>query len=75
MQNQPSIDLGAFELNVPNTVAGLTEASTEDSGAFLIGIDCEVYQNVDKASIFAGLNTNTSDIYATVHMRLAARQR
>ena len=67
MQNQPSIDLGAFTLDTPNTAAGLTEASTEDSGSFLIGIDCEVYQNVDKASIFAGLNTNTSDIYAIIN--------
>jgi hypothetical protein len=67
MQNQPSIDREAFELNTPNSAAGLTEASTEDSGSFLIGIDCEVYQNVDKASIFAGLNTNTSDIYAIIN--------
>lgn len=67
MQNQPSIDRDAFELNTPNTASGLVEASTEDSGSFLIGIDCEVYQNVDKASIFAGLNTNTSDIYAIVN--------
>jgi len=67
LQVQPSIDNTAFTLNAPNTVAGLTEASTEDSGAFLIGIDMEIYQNADKASIFAGTNTNTSDIFAIIN--------
>jgi len=67
LQLQPSIDNTAFTLNAPNTVAGLVEASTEDSGAFLIGIDMEVYQNADKASIFAGTNTNTSDIFAIIN--------
>ena len=67
LQVQPSIDNTAFSLNAPNTVAGLVEASTEDSGAFLIGIDMEVYQNADKASIFAGTNTNTSDIFAIIN--------
>jgi hypothetical protein len=67
LQNQPSIDNTAFALNAPNTVAGLVEASTEDSGAFLIGIDMETYQNADKASIFAGTNTNTSDIFSIIN--------
>lgn len=63
LQLQPSIDNTAYSLDVPNTVAGLIEASTEDSGAFLVGIDMEIYQNADKAAIFAGANTNTSDIF------------
>ena len=67
LQLQPSIDNTAFSLNLPNTVAGLVEASTEDSGSFLVGIDMEVYQNADKASIFAGTNTNTSDIFAIIN--------
>ena len=67
LQLQPSIDNTAFSLNAPNTVAGLVEASTEDSGAFLIGIDMEIYQNADKASIFAGTNTNTSDIFSIIN--------
>ena len=67
LQLQPSIDNTAFTLNLPNTIAGLVEASTEDSGSFLIGIDLEVYQNADKASIFAGTNTNTSDIFAIIN--------
>jgi len=67
LQVQPSIDNTAFALNLPNTVAGLIEASTEDSGSFLIGIDMEVYQNADKTSIFSGTNTNTSDIFAIIN--------
>lgn len=63
LQLQPSIDNTAYSLDVPNTAAGLIEASTEDSGAFLVGIDMEIYQNADKSSIFAGTNTNTSDIF------------
>jgi hypothetical protein len=67
LQLQPSIDNTAFTLNAPNTISGLVEASTEDSGAFLIGIDMEIYQNADKSSIFAGTNTNTSDIFAIIN--------
>lgn len=67
LQVQPSIDNTAFSLNLPQTAAGLIQASTEDSGSFLIGIDMEVYQNADKASIFAGTNTNTSDIFAIIN--------
>jgi hypothetical protein len=67
MQVQPSIDSEAFSLNLPNTVAGALQAATEDSGAFLIGIDTEVYQGADKSSIFAGTNTNTSDIFAIIN--------
>lgn len=63
LQVQPSIDNTAYALDVPNVVASLTEASTEDSGAFLVGIDMEIYQNADKSSIFSGTNTNTSDIF------------
>jgi hypothetical protein len=64
LQLQPSIDNTAYSLDVPNTIAGLNQASTRDSGSFLIGIDMEIFQNADKASIFAGTNTNTSDIFA-----------
>lgn len=72
LQLQPSIDNTAFSLDVPNTAAGLVEASTEDSGAFLVGLDLEVYQNCDKASIFSGTNTNTSDIFYIVNHTPAA---
>lgn len=67
LQNQPSIGKTAFELDAPHTIAGLFQASVEDSGAFLIGIDTEIYQNTDKTNIFAGLNTNNSDIFAIIN--------
>jgi hypothetical protein len=60
---QPSIDLISYELNVPTTISSADLAKTADSGSFIVGIDMEVYQNADKASIFAGTNTNTSDIF------------
>jgi hypothetical protein len=60
---QPSIDLVSYSLDVPNTIASAGNASLLDSGSFVIGIDTEVYQNADKASIFSGTNTNTSDIF------------
>lgn len=63
LQVQPSIDNTAYSLDIPNTIAGLIEASTKDSGAFLVGLDMEIYQNADKSSIFSGTNTNTSDLF------------
>lgn len=60
LNHQPSITNTAFTQNAPaqNAVGGLV-----DSGSFLIGLDCEVYAGADKNSYFAGLNTNTDDIY------------
>lgn len=64
---QPSIDLVSYQLDVPNTITSVGDASLLDSGSFVVGIDMEVYQNADKASIFAGTNTNTSDIFYIVN--------
>jgi len=63
LQLQPSADLISYQLNVPNTVATLTQASTLDSGSFIIGLDMEIYQATSTQSIFAGTNTNNSDIF------------
>jgi hypothetical protein len=60
---QPSVDLVSYSLDVPNTIASAGDASLLDSGSFVVGIDTEIYQNADKASIFSGTNTNTSDIF------------
>ena len=60
---QPSVDLISYQLNVPNVIATLAEASIEDSGSFLVGIDMEVYQNTNTQSIFAGTNSNNSDVF------------
>jgi len=60
---QPSVDLVSYALDVPNTIASSGDASLLDSGSFVIGMDMEVYSNADKSSIFAGTNTNNSDIF------------
>lgn len=78
---QPAVDRDAYELGLvagayDPTVLPVTtfvQGVTRNSGSFLVGIDCEAYQNADKSSIFAGMNTNTSDIfYQPVHAGLAA---
>jgi hypothetical protein len=60
---QPSVDLISYALDVPNTIASASDASLLDSGSFVIAMDMEVYSNADKSSIFAGTNTNNSDIF------------
>lgn len=67
MNYQPSIDLTAFTQAQPAAMAGTAAgAATTESGAFLVGLDCETYQNTDKSSIFAGMDTTTSDIFVTM---------
>jgi hypothetical protein len=63
LEYQPSVDLVSYALDVPTAVTTLDSASLLDSGSFVTGIDMEIYQNTDKANIFAGANTNTSDIF------------
>lgn len=63
LQLQPSVDLVSYQLNVPTTVSTLAGASTSDSGSFVVGIDMEIYQATSTQSIFAGTNTNNSDIF------------
>jgi hypothetical protein len=60
---QPSIDFISYSLDIPTTVTTLAGASTSDSGSFILGIDMELYQNTNTQSIFAGTNTNNSDIF------------
>lgn len=67
MNYQPSIDILSF--SQAQAVVATTSADTiarVDSGAFLIGLDCETYQNVDKSGIFAGMDTTTSDIFVNM---------
>jgi hypothetical protein len=64
---QPSITKTAFELDQPVAVSNINNSYTTESGGFLVGIDMELYQNADKAAIFAGTNTNTSDIFAVIN--------
>lgn len=61
---QPSIDVDAYNVSyTQSAVDSFIEGVTSNSGAFLVGIDLESYQNADKSLIFSGMNTNTSDIF------------
>jgi len=71
---QPSIDSDSY--NVAYNAGAVTttvQAQTTNSGSFVVGIDLESYQNTDKSTIFAGMNTNTSDIfYNPIHNATAS---
>ena len=60
---QPAVDLDAYNVDVPVALTTYAQGMATNSGSFLVGIDCESYQNADKGSIFAGMNTTTSDIF------------
>jgi hypothetical protein len=57
-----NVEMAYYSLNatVANTDTGFTGIG---SGCFAIGLDCENYPNASKSDIFAGMNTNSSDIY------------
>lgn len=59
----------ALQVAITTYNAGMSK----NSGSFVVGIDLESYQNSDKSSIFAGMNTNTSDIfYQPVHIAMSS---
>jgi hypothetical protein len=67
INHQPSIEKTSYTLNLSaiNTVVLESLGATNcNSGSFYIGIDLENYSNADKSSCFAGINTNTDDIFA-----------
>jgi len=66
----PSIDKLSYSMGL--SVASndsATNVSSSSSGSFYIGIDLESYVATDKSSIWAGVNTNTDDIYLTMNFR------
>jgi hypothetical protein len=65
LQYQPAVDLESYSVVNPGATAvnDYNLGQTSNSGAFVVGIDCESYMAADKSSVFAGLNTNTSDIF------------
>jgi hypothetical protein len=70
---QPSIEKASYELST----AGLTalDANSQQyigSGSFYVGLDLENYVSSPKDSIFCGLNTNTSDIFAVLNFGTTA---
>jgi hypothetical protein len=66
--NCGAIDKYAYtqRTSVANTDAAAIISSV-CSGSFYIGIDLEGYSGSDKSSVFAGMDTNTSDIYCTMN--------
>jgi hypothetical protein len=60
---QPSVDINSYDQDAPVIISSYNLGMLQNSGSFLVGIDLESYQNTDKSSIFAGMNTNTSDIF------------
>jgi hypothetical protein len=68
LMHTPSIEKASYTL--VNSVAlndSATQTCTTSSGSFYIGIDLENYAAASKDSIFAGMNTNTDDIYCVAN--------
>lgn len=64
LQYQPAVDIESYTVVNPGVaVTSYNAGQTTNSGSFVVGIDCESYMGADKSSVFAGLNTNTSDIF------------
>jgi hypothetical protein len=66
---QPAVDVESFTLAAPVVATqgepdgtGASSASV-GSGAFVCGIDLEVYAGADRDSLFQGVNSNTDDIF------------
>jgi hypothetical protein len=68
LMHTPSIEKASYTL--PTSIAlNDTNAATctTSSGSFYIGIDLENYAAASKDSLFAGMNTNTDDIYCVAN--------
>eukprot|EP01038_Epipyxis_sp_PR26KG_P016539 gene16539-22578_t len=62
---QPSIERTSYELTY-STAITTANFNTVNSGSFYIGIDLENYVSAPKDTMFAGYNSNTDDIFATI---------
>lgn len=67
---QPAIDRETYTMTVPvvgtegePNKTGASQANL-GSGAFVAGLDLEVFAGTDRDAMFQGLNTNTSDVFA-----------
>lgn len=65
LQYQPSIEKTSYTQSVPvaYTVESATTTSATTSGSFYAAIDLENFAGSSKDTIFAGVNTNTDDVY------------
>jgi hypothetical protein len=70
LMHTPSIEKASYTLSssaIVNDTA--TTSCSVSSGSFYIGIDLENYAAASKDTIFAGMNTNTDDIYCIMNFR------
>jgi hypothetical protein len=68
LMHTPSIEKVSYTLPTSVIINDNAVATcTNTSGSFYIGIDLENYAAASKDSIFAGMNTNTDDIYCVAN--------
>jgi len=66
----PSIDKLSYTMPIPvASNDSATNVSSNSSGSFVIGLDLENYSSAPKDTIFAGLNTNTDDIFLIMNFK------
>jgi hypothetical protein len=68
LMHTPSIEKASYTLNASALMNDTAEiVCNVSSGSFYIGIDLENYASASKDTIFAGMNTNTDDIYCIMN--------
>jgi hypothetical protein len=68
LMHTPSIEKAAYTLPASLVINdSATLSCSNSSGSFYIGIDLENYASASKDTIFAGMNTNTDDIYCAMN--------
>ncbi len=79
---QPAVDLETYTMAAPvaategepdgvagsisNTTTVTLNGAQLGSGAFALGLDCEVFAGAERDAFFQGLNTNTDDIFLVI---------
>lgn len=74
---QPAVDVESFTLAAPVVATqgepdgtGASSASV-GSGAFICGVDLEVFAGSDRDAMFQGINTNTDDVFVVLQFASA----
>jgi hypothetical protein len=84
---QPAVDLETYIMAAPvaatsgepdgvagsisNTTTVTLNGAQLGSGAFALGLDCEVFAGAERDAFFQGLNTNTDDIFLVINHNAA----
>lgn len=66
LYHSPMINKGTYAssyYNAANDETRYTLGSNTFCGCYGVGLDCEIYANADKDSLFSGLNSQNMDIY------------